>query len=395
MSERMSTAAEPRSGRSRVRVAAVDDRPAIVRFNERLANGGESHQFPLDPRLPGEADHRPDGFPEYRRLLVMADGEEIRAGVLQHHSTIFVQGEERDFCWDYLPISEGVVDRRYAMSIVLLMTGTLAEQPFQMSPAYYGSLDTPWDRFLCKLGWNHAAIPFFFYPIRPTRVLRGLPYLRERRWLKFASRFLAWSGVDHLLGYALAVRGRVNVVLPAYESRQEPCFAEWADYVFREALGAYGAAIRRDATTLNILYPPEDPRFVRLRVRNKKTGDELGWIVVIHRQMQGQKYFGDLHVGTLVDGFGRPENVAALLDAGRQYLAEQGVDLVAANWSHEAWVRASRFLGFLPGPSNYWIFVSPGGKPLFEPSCPVGAIHLSRGSGEGPGILLPRLPPGR
>src|SRR5207245_4276230 len=126
---------------------------------------GETHRLPLEPRLPGEAHHRPDGFPEFRQLLVVEDGEEIRAGMLQHHSTIFVQGKERGFCLDYLAISEGVVDRRYAMSIVLLVTGALAEQPFQMSLAY-GSLEAPWAQFLTKLGWKHAAIPFFFYPIR-------------------------------------------------------------------------------------------------------------------------------------------------------------------------------------------------------------------------------------
>ena len=115
-------------------------------------------------------------------------------------------------------------------------------------------------------------------------------------------------------------------------------------------------------------------------------------MVVIHRRMSSNPYFGDLHVGTLVDGLGRPENVSLLLDAGRRYLAQQGVDLIVANWSHAAWVNASRRLGFLPGPSNFYFFVSPAGKPLLEPSCPLGMIHLSRGDCDGPGQLLPPVP---
>jgi hypothetical protein len=59
------------------------------------------------------------------------------------------------------------------------------------------------------------------------------------------------------------------------------------------------------------------------------------------------------------------------------------------NWSHEAWVAASRSVGFLPGPSNFFFFVSPAGVPLLESSCPLREIHLTRGDGDGPERLLP------
>jgi len=186
----------------------------------------------------------------------------------------------------------------------------------------------------------------------------------------------------------------MRVGVPAYESSAEPSFGPWADGVFEDARTAYGAAARRDATTLNILYPPEDPRFVRLRVCSRGGRENLGWVVAIHATMHGHRELGNLHVGTLVDGFGRAEAVPALLHAGLQHLARQGVDLVVANWSHAAWVRASRRLGFLPGPSNYLIFVSPGGAPLLGSECPLGAMHLTRGDCEGPGVLLPPLPAG-
>lgn len=377
--------------RLRVRAADSRDEPAVERFNERLKKGGQYYQLPLDPRLPGEARHRPDGFPVGRRLLVVEEGEEIRAGMLQYSSTVFVNGQERSFCWAQLPLSEGLVDRRYSMPIVLLTRSALADQPFQMCLGV-GSLEEAWAQFVSKLGWSHAAVPFLFYPVRPTQVLRDLAYLRRRRSLQLAARVLAASGFGRLLGGGLALWRRINPAVPEYESRAEPCFGDWADQIFAGARTEYGALVRRDSTTLNILYPPEDPRFVRLRVRRKGADEELGWIVVIRSPMQGNAYFGDLHVGTLVDGFGRPENVPALLAAGSEYLVEQGVDLLIANWSHTAWVRSSRLLGFLPGPSNYYFFVSPAGRPLLEPSCPLSSIHLSRGDCDGPEHLLPPLP---
>jgi hypothetical protein len=55
-------------------------------------------------------------------------------------------------------------------------------------------------------------------------------------------------------------------------------------------------------------------------------------------------------------------------------------------------VDASRRLGFLSGPSNFFFFVSPAGKPLLEATCPLEQIHLSRGDCDGPGQLLPPLP---
>jgi hypothetical protein len=173
--------------------------------------------------------------------------------------------------------------------------------------------------------------------------------------------------------------------------QHEPRFGDWSDAVYQAARGDYGAAVARDAASLNVRYPPEDPRYMRLRVRRKSTGEELGWIVVIHGQLQHSRYFGDLHVGTLVDGFGRRADVARLVQAGADYLADANVDLIVANWSHAAWLNAARRCGFLPGPSNYFLFVAPKGSSILNPSCPLSEVHMTRGDNDGPGHLLPAL----
>ncbi len=98
--------------------------------------------------------------------------------------------------------------------------------------------------------------------------------------------------------------------------------------------------------------------------------------------------FGDLKVGTLVDGIGRSADVPALVAVGLNHLVEMGVDLIVANFSHSAWVRGCRRSGMFGGPSNYQIFVSPQGGPLLEETCPLHLIHVSRGHGDGMDHLI-------
>lgn len=116
--------------------------------------------------------------------------------------------------------------------------------------------------------------------------------------------------------------------------------------------------------------------------------EDAGWIVVALKRMHDNPYFGDLTVGTLVDGFGQVAAVTALVTAGINYLAEIGVDLIVANFSHAAWVGACRRSGMLSGPSNYQAFVTAGGRPLLEESCPLHDIHLTRGHSDGMSALI-------
>jgi hypothetical protein len=106
--------------------------------------------------------------------------------------------------------------------------------------------------------------------------------------------------------------------------------------------------------------------------------------------MEDDKYFGNLRVGTLVDGLCYPEDVQDVMSTGLRYLMEEKVDLCIGNWSHIAWTSASRKLGFLQAPSNFIYFVSPTGThPLLTEDCPLEQIHLNRGDGDGPIHLVP------
>jgi len=243
-------------------------------------------------------------------------------------------------------------------------------------------------RFLVKLGWRWRLAPFFFYPVRVTKTLLGLRYFKERPKLRLAALLGAVSGAGAGLGGLLSLRHHLASFLSTCQSAEEIAFDDWADRIFTDALPEYAAAIRSDAATLNIVYPPGDPRYTRLRVRRKGAKEDVGWIVVASKQMKDNRYFGDLKVGTLADGFGRVANAPALVAAGIDHLAETGVDIIVANFLHAAWARACRRAGMLPGPSTYNLFVSPGGPLLRDDSFPPEEIHVARGHGDGLDALV-------
>src|SRR5262249_12946445 len=161
-----------------IHFAADWDLTAVARFNHRLKAGGREEQITLRPSLPGEERYRPAGFPVYRRMMIAEDGQEVRAAMLLYHNNLFVRGKKGDFCWLDMPISEGIVDRRYSLAIVQLLKSALSYEPFLMSTGA-GPEDKDSFRLLTKLGWKHHAVPFFFYPVRVSQVLLGLSYFKN------------------------------------------------------------------------------------------------------------------------------------------------------------------------------------------------------------------------
>src|SRR5262245_61806292 len=375
----------------KIRFAADDDIPAVARFNQRLRAGGREEQITLRLSLPGEARYRPAGFPVYRRIMIAEDGAEVRAAVVLYHNNIFIRGNKQDFCWLDMPISEGIIDRRYSLAIVQLVKAVLRFESFMMS-AGAGPEDKDSFRLLTKLGWRHHAVPFFFYPVKVTKVLLGLSYFKKHAKLRYGALLGAYSGLGAGFSGLLGLRRRVTPCLSRYEYSMEKAFDDWADRIFDDCLPDYGVVMRSDATTLNILHPPDKPGLTRLRVRRKgakcDASGNAGWILVANKQMKNNHHFGDLKVGTLVDGLGRAADAPALVTAGINHLVETGADIIVANFSHAAWVEACRRSGMFAGPDSYYHFVSPGGSPLFEDSCPPREIHVARGHGNGTWSLV-------
>lgn len=354
----------------------------IQRFNERLKAGGSEEQMTLNAGLRGEARYRPDGFPVYRRMMIASDGEEIRAAVLLFHHNIFISREKRDFCWADMPLCEGIIDNRYSLTIIQLMKKALSYQPFLITTGV-GTSDIAAFKFFSKLGWRRSEVPFFFYPVKVNNVLRGMNYLKNHSKLRYGAIVGSYLGAGAGASGLLAARRKLSTRFSNHECSIIDSFDDWADLIFDQSLPGYEVAIRSDATTLNIVYPADDPRYFRLRVRRKSTKRDIGWVVTISKQMHNNPYFGDLKVGTLADGFGQPADAPELIAAGINHLIELGVDLIVGNFAHTAWVEACRKSGMFRGPSNYQIFVSPNAGDLLKESYPSHMIHVARGHNGG------------
>jgi len=156
----------------------------------------------------------------------------------------------------------------------------------------------------------------------------------------------------------------------------------WTDEIWRSVRSTYALATPRTCGVLDALYPPGDQRYLRFRFRCG--ADIVGWAVLLDTPMRNDQYFGNLRVGVLLDGVGRPECLEAIVRAATGLLARRGVDLVVTNQAHHTWIRAIRHAGFLPGPSNYLLALSGGCMKLLEPLTEnLPRIHLTRGDGDG------------
>ena len=78
-------------------------------------------------------------------------------------------------------------------------------------------------------------------------------------------------------------------------------FGPWADDLWEACKGEYGICAVRNAETLRILYPKEDARFIRLRV--KRQGRIVGWAVLLNNRWFNHKQFGGMRLGSIADCF--------------------------------------------------------------------------------------------
>jgi len=364
------------------------DRDAILRFSERLVAADVDNGLALtalSPALPGE--NGSNSTPVRRRSIAALDGEEIRATQLLFEHEIYIHGKPNSFIWPIGPISESLVDSKYALYSVALLKHGLSLRPLHMALGM-GSYEHVMARMFKALGWRHARIPFFFYPARPHRVLREIKAFRSSKHRHVAASLLAYSGLGWFGASIFCdFKRRRNSTGPCHTENMDR-FGKWTDETWEKCHKTYSALTRKDSAALNTSYAPGDRRYHRLRV--ERDGQYIGWVLVIMRNMENDEHFGNLRVGTLVDGLCDLEDVQDIVSSGLRYLMNQGIDLCVANWSHIAWSTASRKLGFLQGPSNLIYFVSPAGTPpLLTEECTLEDMHINRGDADGLVHLVP------
>jgi len=338
--------------------------PAVRDFNRRLVEGGAGD----DQSFPETAD--PGWMPGMHLYLAVED-DAVRGGYILRRQQFSGPREIFEAEHYRLPLSEGLVDRAYATLGLRLVRDALARQS-RLYAMGMGGWDKPLPQMLKRLKWRMCEVPFHFKVVTPARFLRHIRVLRTSALRRLALDAAAFTGAGWIGMKALGIARR----LPRVACDLAPSFAGWADAIWSRSRELYGLMAARNAATLDALYPPSDPRFLRVRTTD-------GWALLLDTQMRDHKQFGAMRVGTIVDCLAPPASAASVVRAATSLLEQRGVDLIVSNQLHSSWSRALVDAGFRVGPSNYLLALSPDFAAAVG-DAPDNQFHFNRGDGDGP-----------
>jgi hypothetical protein len=359
----------------------VDLEPAVHAFNQRLERAGVDFRFP-DWRACADPE---DAAIAKRGFVAVQDGGSVRGGYLVKDQDFWLNGRRARLGYLHLPLSEGLIDRRYSTLGIQLIAHALKRQPLLFGLGI-GGRDEVFARVVSALGWTLQPVPFLFKIIRPVRVARGLRAVRGTSMRRAVSDVAAWTGAASVGIRMLQARLGSSRRTPNLQATAVEDFDECADQLWTRHGQAHRLAAWRDRAALELMYPVYSAGSRKyLKWVSRSPEGAVGWVVALDTQMSDHKYFGDLRVGTIVDAFGDPSHAAPLISQVSGALAARGVDLIVSNQTSRTWVAALRRAGFSSGPSNYLFAASPSlVKELGSLPDSLSTLHLTRGDGDGP-----------
>jgi hypothetical protein len=362
-----------------IRPYTQDLEPLVRAFNQRLRAGGEQYwTFPEShvPRFPRSRNQNP-----YQELFLTCDHGQVRGGYLLTHSLFALRGQIVQIaCGPQLNTSEAIVDPAYGLTGALNVRDALQKQPLLYGLGM-GGFQERQAKLLASMKWPMRQVPFFFRVLKPSRFFANITHLRRsqrNRILLNIARFtgIGWAGL------------RIAQFRPGSQNGWDEAtrchdFGPWADEVWSKCKDRYSLVAVRDRATLNSIYPPSDARFLRLLV--SRAGEHIGWAVMLDTQMSGHKHFGNMRVGSIVDCLAEPGMARLIVREATAFLEQRGVDLIVSNQASSAWGKAFLVAGYLAGPSNFILALSPMLVASLQPMGTVWEqIHMNRGDGDGP-----------
>ena len=354
---------------------------AIKAFNARLKAGGASFTFP--------EDHVPSWLPKiedrkiYQEYFLAMDDCLVVGGYILKHQEFSFKGEIRSLADYQLPISEGIANKTYGLVGLLVLADALKRQPLMFALGM-GGYEQALPRLLQAMGWSLCSAPFYFEVNRATRFFRNITPFRRTKSRRVLVDILALSGLG-LIGVKIIQNISKNRIIRKNSIIVEEVdgFLHWSEELWNVCKGDYSMIAVRDSSTLNILYPRESNKFIRLKMLQHD--QVIGWAVVLDTQMQNHNYFGNMRVGSVVDCLALPKNASGIILGATRFLEARGVDLIVSNQFHSSWCQALRDSGYIRGPSNFIFAASKKLRELLHPFDVVSKdIHMNRGDGDGP-----------
>jgi hypothetical protein len=362
---------------SSIRALGPADADAVREFNARLEKAGVSFAFPIDSSDLMQSE--PGVEAPHQTAYVLTDGSSVHGGYILKEEQLFVGAYEFAAGNYQLPLSEGIVDRKYAIVGVQLIKDALARQS-RLYCLGMGSTARPLPRLLLRLDWAVSKVPFLFRIENAGAFTREIRWLRQRRALRYALEISRYTGLLAAFTAAARLHRRFfGAKTPADISVSEPAsLPEQIDELFLRVRGDYGLLCDRRAAAMRKKLPSEDPRISRLVLH--RSGQLAGWVAFSVSRLRNHTQFGNMTLGCIVDGLAAPADVAILIGAALQRLEAANCDLLVSNQSHPAWLSALRSHGFFSGPSNFVLALSPDLAARAEQT----VLHFTRADGDGP-----------
>ncbi len=365
-----------------------DMKDRVEAFNTKLRDAGSRWGFYVDPVPMWIPKTRDDQHVHREYWLATKDGEEVVGGYALKPQRWLIKGEPRTVTDWQGPISLGAVDPKYAALGLRLVRDMLKKQPLLYSWGHGGS-DQKIVQMLRTMGWLMHQTPFLFRVCRPNNFLRKNAYLREDPRKAMAQDALALSGLGRIGFKALHAALRLRSLKRfSAEASVVPSFGGWADELWERARGRYDAVALRDADMMNDLLPVDQrhenwPEPTRLRVT--RDGADIGYAVLIDKQLEDDPRFGSMRLGMIVDTFGLPEDAGEVVFAAFEFLRDAGVDMVMANQAHPGWVAGFEDAGFFKIENRRIFCASPALQAALEPFEQTRrGLFLSNLDGHGP-----------
>jgi hypothetical protein len=361
-----------------IREMLPEDAESIREFNSRLAKAGVTFAFPVGSSELMQKESGVDA--PYQAAYVLSDGSAVRGGYILKSERVFVGGQDFSVANYQLPLSEGIVDRKYAMVGVQLIKDAIGRQS-RLYCLGMGNTGRPLPRLLAKLGWAVSKVPFLF------RIENARNFTQEIRWLRQGAglRFLldlarntgALAGILRLARLRRRVFGSRTAAGTSFA--EVPDFSAEIDEVFISVSGDYGLMCDRRAAAMRRRLPARDSKLLRIVMR--RSGKVAGWVVISVSQLCNHTQFGNMKLGCVVDGLAALADVDLLIGEACRRLEAARCDLLVSNQSHPVWTTGLRRQGFFQGPSNFILALS---APLAACGAAVSSAHFNRADGDGP-----------
>lgn len=324
-----------------------DLQPAVRRFNERMAAAHAAADFGISPESPAP---RPPALVQANLHLAVDSAGEVRGGVIVQEHPGWVNGRVEMVLNLQSPLSEGIIDRRYAMTAIELIRFALKRSPFVYAVGM-GNEQNALPRLLKASGWKVRPVPFFFLMLNIGRCLRALQPLQRTLFLKTAAKLAAGSGAGRLVGKLLQ---RSSAGVQGYRCDKLTSSGPVDDALWSRFRDRCSFSVVRDSSTLG-LYCPRDAERFHLSLH----GENRAWFSILVAAMDRHKYFGSLKIATVMDVVAAtPSDAAPAMALAVEYAASEGCDLVLTNQIHQEIQTAARAAGFLRYDSNFLLATS-------------------------------------